>query len=73
MFIAQPRLGYSGLFLELKATNVYLKNGELSKNAHVQEQEAVLQRLRELGYCAEFAVGFDESKRIIDEYMADSV
>lgn len=36
---------------------------------NISEQAEVLEKLRERGYCAEFAVGFDEAKRIIDEYL----
>lgn len=61
---------YAGLFLELKkdGTRLKKKNGEWA-NEHIAEQAEVLQKLRKRGYCAEFAVGFDEAKRIIDEYL----
>ena len=82
MFIAEPRIIttdrltnrqtlYSGLFLELKreGTKIYKKNGELVANEHIREQAALLNELRNRGYIAEFACGFDEAKKIIDEYL----
>ena len=79
MFIAKPRMisdgRYSyfkaGLFLELKrpGVKVYRRDGELVADKHIREQEATLQELRERGYSAEFACGFDEAKKIIDEYL----
>lgn len=79
MFIAEPRtvsdgrFSYSkaGLFLELKrdGVRVFKKNGELVADEHIREQAAVLDELRERGYAAEFACGFDEAKEIIDGYL----
>src|ERR1039458_1166684 len=61
---------YSGLFLELKSTNIYQKkNGELLSNPHLKEQQEILIRLRTFGYKAEFAVGFSEAKKIIEIYL----
>ncbi len=60
---------YGGLFLELKASNIYKKDGSLLSNPHVQEQADMLQRLRDKGYRAEFAVGFEEAREIIDQYL----
>lgn len=65
------RVPCGGLFLELKreGTRLKKKNGEWATE-HIAEQAEVLEKLRERGYCAEFAVGFDEAKRIIDEYLS---
>lgn len=67
--------GYSklhgGLFIELKkaGTRIYKKDGTLVADEHIREQFDVLEQLRKRGYRAEFACGFDEAKRIIDEYL----
>ena len=60
-----------GLFLELKrqGTRIYKKDGTLTANEHIQEQAKMLEELRKRGYKAEVACGFDEAKRIIDEYL----
>lgn len=60
----------SGLFLELKkdGTRLKKKNGEWASD-HIAEQAEVLEQLRIRGYCTKFAVGFDEAKKIIDEYL----
>ncbi len=60
-----------GLFIELKkdGTRIFKKNGTLVSNAHICEQFDMLEQLRRRGYAAEFACGFDEAKKIIDEYL----
>lgn len=60
-----------GLFLELKRPDVKIhkKNGDLVASAHIREQATLLEELRKRGYKAEFACGFDEAKKIIDEYL----
>lgn len=66
---------YCGLALELKkeGTSVILKigprKGHLSTDPHIQEQALMLKQLNQLGYYANFAVGFDEAVKIIDWYM----
>lgn len=59
-----------GLFIELKreGTRLKKKNGDWASD-HIAEQAETLEMLRKRGYCAEFAVGFDEAKRIIDDYL----
>lgn len=63
-------LFYYGLFLELKkeGTRLKKKNSDWATE-HIAEQAGVLEKPRKRGYCAEFAVGFDEAKRIIDAYL----
>jgi hypothetical protein len=75
---------YHGLFLELKKDGARKKDGtivarktQVKKNGvvvetydHHGEQEAILSRLRLLGYKAEFAVGMDEAISIIDDYLS---
>ena len=80
LFIAKPqtvtfedgeKYRYAGLFIELKkeGTKIYKKNGELVADEHIREQYKMLNQLFEEGYMAEFAVGFDEAKKIIDRYL----
>ena len=77
LFIAESKVDpidlikYSGLMIELKRPDVkiYKKNGELVANEHIREQAALLEELRRRGYIAEFACGFDEAKKIIDEFL----
>ena len=79
MFIAQPAQRSSeypdacykfGLFIELKKEGTRLKkrNGEWASE-HIAEQARILGMLELRGYVARFAVGFDEAKRVIDEYL----
>lgn len=79
LFIAEPRLVVTddmpdymhGLFIEIKRQGVklYKKNGELVADQHIREQAEMLEQLRRKGYVAEFACGFDEAKKLIDEYL----
>lgn len=79
MFIAEPRTvvvgkdkyHYAGLFIELKrdSTRILTKNGTLVADAHIREQYDLLVDLEQRGYKASFAVGFDQAKQIIDEYL----
>lgn len=77
MFIAEPAFDMNrnrdihGLFIELKkaGTRIYRKDGRLVSDAHIREQFDMLEQLRQRGYVAEFACGFDEAKKIIDEYL----
>ena len=64
---------FAGLFLELKAEGVklYKKNGEMVANKHYQEQAKMLEELRKLGYCADFAVGYDQAIQIITDYLGE--
>ena len=61
-----------GLFIELKrpGTRIFKKDGTLVADEHIREQFDVLEQLRKRGYMAEFACGFDEAKKIIDEYLS---
>lgn len=67
--IYEPRHGFFALFLELKAATIYKRNGELLSNPHVEEQQDMLKLLRSKGYQAQFAVGFDQAKELIDGYL----
>ena len=81
MFIAEPKKEvvalineYTqsyGLFIELKrpGTRIFKKDGTLVADEHIREQFDVLEQLRKRGYVAEFACGFDEAKKLIDEYL----
>lgn len=82
LFIAEPSYAldsagriigfeYFGLFIELKreGTRIYRKDGSFVANAHILEQEHLMHDLRKRGYKAEFAVGFDEAKKLIDDYV----
>ena len=62
---------YYGLFIELKkeGTRIFKKDGRLVADEHIREQFDMLHDLRARGYAAEFACGFDEAKKLIDDYM----
>lgn len=80
MFIAKPILGFDkdkqpfykhGLFIELKreGTRILKRDGSYVADKHIREQAQMLEHLCRLGYVACFAVGFDQAKQIIDNYL----
>lgn len=71
MLLAEPKSDYHALFIELKreGTRIYKKDGTLVSDGHIREQYDMLEQLRQRGYAANFACGFDEAKALIDRYM----
>ena len=70
MFIAEARNGQHGLFIELKKQGTRLKKRDGSwASTHLEEQNEMLNKLQAKGYAAYFAVGFEEAKQIIDDYL----
>ena len=71
LFIAEPRSGFHGLFLELKRENtrIFKLDGTYVKDAHIREQANVLYNLSCRGYLATWGVGFDHAREVIDTYM----
>jgi DNA-dependent RNA polymerase auxiliary subunit epsilon len=57
--------------IEMKRLNsgLYLKDGSLSSNKHVQEQNQMHKKLRENGWQVEFAEGMDGAKIKFEEYL----
>ena len=60
VFLAIPKNGYHGLFIEMKRT----QGGKVSP-----EQETMLQRLNEQGYKAVVCKGWQAAARMIEDYM----
>lgn len=74
LIILYPSSGYHGLMIELKRTGekIYKKDGSL-KTDHLKEQNEVLHILESLGYVARFAIGFEEARKLVDEYMNNNL
>ena len=70
LFIAEPNGEYNGLYIELKkyGEKVFTAKGKF-KSPHIKEQYYMLEKLKDKGFMAEFAFGFDNCKYIIDKYM----
>lgn len=68
-YLLKPVGPYHGLAIELKAKNIYKKNGELLKNDHLEDQQRTIDQLNKEGYFATFAIGFSEAQTIIDDYL----
>jgi hypothetical protein len=69
--IYKPMNGYYGLFIELKTEGTILKNKDGSFREKIKPQAEFLERLCKLGYRADFAVGFDRARDLIDGYFAE--
>lgn len=70
-FVSESHGLYHGLYLELKreGTKLKKKNGEWA-TPHIEQQAIMIERLNRRGYLANFAVGFDQAKKLLDEYLA---
>lgn len=73
LWVFQPKGIYYGLFIELKkeGTELYKKRPfPLEwKSEHLEKQHTLHNRLRHNGYYGGFAVGFDNAKKMIDDYF----
>lgn len=72
IFIAEPRRGYHGLFIELKkeGVRIYLKDGKtLCSDPQIRKEADFLMRQHRKGYCARFAVGLEKAQELIDWYF----
>lgn len=71
LFIAEPKGAYHGLYLEIKkdGVRIFKQDGTLVSDEHIREQFDMLADLRQHGYAAEFAIGFEGAKKLIDDYM----
>ena len=68
LWILEPKGRYFGLFIEIKAESPFKKNGEC-KTQHIADQAVMLEKLRNKGYVANFATGFESCRNLIDNYM----
>jgi len=69
LLIFHPKKQYNGMFLELKVATPFLKDGHTPKTEHIAGQLNTIQKLRQLGYYANFGVGFEDCKKQIDFYL----
>jgi hypothetical protein len=71
--IYHKRGNYCGLMIELKRENsgLYLKDGSLSNDKHVQEQNEVHEFLRHNGWYVVFAEGMADAKVKFEEYLME--
>jgi hypothetical protein len=69
--IYEPRGICHGLFIELKneGTKLYKKDNMTPTTPHILEQMEMQTELQQRGYRCSFAIGFDEAKIIIDNYL----
>jgi hypothetical protein len=72
LVIYEPKGGFAGLFLELKASSPYKKDGQLYKDEHLKNQHRVINILLGKGYLACFVWTFDFAKQVIDDYMNEN-
>lgn len=70
LVIYEARGGYFGLFIELKDEGVRVFNKkDKPTSKHIAKQIGVIKELFNRGYWADMAIGFDETKHMIDWYM----
>lgn len=71
LVIYEPRGRYHGLFIELKkeGEKLYKKDGITPISDHIGEQRECMSELVIRGYDCYFAIGFEQAKRAIDNYL----
>lgn len=84
LLILEPNKKFHGLYLELKNSSPYNKDGTLKKQKverknsagitidvydHLEEQDRALRNLRNKGFYADFCWDIDTAIKIIDDYM----
>lgn len=69
LVIYEPRGKWCGLFIELKASSPYKKDGTLRSDAHLEGQAATMEQLTAKGYYCTFAWEFEQVKKIIEDYL----
>ena len=70
LHIFEPKGMFHGLFIELKRSGEKLWNKEGNyRTPHLEEQFKVLTALEDRGYKAKFAIGAEEAKKIVTDYM----
>lgn len=66
-----PHTVIAGLAIEIKGEAVRLRKRDGGwASAHIAEQAATLELLRQAGWVAEFGVGIDDCIRILEDYLA---
>lgn len=67
LFIYYPNQTKHGLWLEMKRNMSYPPSAK--KNASWALQEAFIERVKNVGYAGSFCFGWEDGKKIIEEYM----
>lgn len=73
LIIFSPKGKYHGLFIELKVESPYKLNGELKSNEHIKAQSETIEKLKQLGYYADFAWNFNDIVKLIDRYLNEKL
>ena len=61
---------YCGMFLELKVENTKIYKRDMSfVSEHIKEQAEMIGDLNLRGYWADFAIGYDDAIRKIENYL----
>ena len=69
IYLYYPSNGYHRVAIELKARNIFKKDGTLLKSQHTAQQQKIIDLLNANNYYATFAVGYNDAKNIIDNYV----
>jgi len=75
LYILEPKrdksgkVKHSGLILELKARNIYKKDGKLYSDPHLKDQQRTIKSLNKKGYQSLFVCSYDEAIKTINKYL----
>lgn len=71
LLILRPALGFCGCYLELKVKSPWKKNGDLYAGDHLRGQWESILELRDEGFYADFAWGFERTQEVINKYLTE--
>jgi len=71
IMVFEPNGKYKGLFIEVKKDDSIFYKGtrEIKPVQHILDQFECMYQLNRKGYLADFGCGFDECKKLIDNYF----
>jgi len=69
LFIAKPSGIWHGMYIELKATDIFKKDGTLKKSDHLSEQREMMHKLQSEGYKCVWGIGFEDTINKINNYL----
>lgn len=71
LLIFEPRGEFCGMAIDLKREDVKIYNSRgLFADDHIREQAEMMRLLTERGWLCGFAKGFDNQRRMIEDYLS---
>jgi hypothetical protein len=69
LFVKKGTFGMLCLELKIKSVKLFKKDGGFVKNEHLEKQRSSILWLRKYGQCADFALGYSDTIKKINDYL----